>query len=76
MPRFGIGAGDKVAILSQNMPNYLVALFSTMAFGRVAVPILPDSSENEVTNILNHSENEYTRRLIAAVPSLGGKRYV
>ena len=26
--------------------------------------------------ILNHSENEYTRRLIAAVPSLGGKRYV
>ena len=27
-------------------------------------------------HILNHSENEYTRRLIAAVPSLGGKRYV
>ena len=26
--------------------------------------------------ILNHSENAYTRRLIAAVPSLGGKRYV
>ncbi len=58
MSRFGIGAGDKVAILSQNMPNYLVALFSTMAFGRVAVPILPDSSENEVTNILNHSETK------------------
>ena len=26
--------------------------------------------------ILNHSENAYTRKLIGAVPSLGGKRYV
>lgn len=56
MSRFGIGAGDKVAILSQNMPNYLIAFFSTTAYGRVAVPILPDSSESEVTNILTHSE--------------------
>lgn len=55
MSRFGIGAGDKVAILSQNMPNWTVAMFSAVPFGRVSVPILPDSSENEVTNILNHS---------------------
>ncbi len=27
-------------------------------------------------HILHHSENEYTRKLIAAVPSLGGERYV
>ena len=58
MSRFGISAGDKVAILSQNMPNWTVAFFSAAAFGRVAVPILPDSSENEVTNILNHSETK------------------
>ncbi len=57
MSRYGISAGDKVAILSQNMPNYLVAFFSVTAFGRVVVPILPDSSENEVTNILTHSES-------------------
>lgn len=56
MSRYGISAGDKVAILSQNMPNYLVAFFSVTAFGRVLVPILPDSSENEITNILTHSE--------------------
>ena len=54
--RYGLNAGDRIAILSQNMPNWTVSLFSIVAFGRVAVPILPDSSESEVTNILNHSE--------------------
>ncbi|MBQ9184470.1 MAG: AMP-binding protein [Bacteroidales bacterium] len=58
MSRFGIKAGDKVAILSQNMPNWTVALFSTVPFGRVSVPILPDSSESEVTNILTHSNTK------------------
>ncbi|MBQ4184332.1 MAG: AMP-binding protein [Bacteroidales bacterium] len=58
MSRFGIGAGDKVAILSQNMPNWVVAFMATAAYGRIAVPILPDSSENEVTNILTHSESK------------------
>lgn len=58
MSRFGIRAGNKVAILSQNMPNWTVAFFSAVAFGRVAVPILPDSSESEVTNILTHSDTQ------------------
>ena len=58
LSRFGISAGDKVAILSQNMPNWTVAFFTATAFGRVAIPILPDSSENEITNILTHSETK------------------
>ena len=58
LSRFGISAGDKVAILSQNMPNWTVAFFSIVPFGRVAVPILPDSSESEVTNILKHSDTK------------------
>ena len=32
--------------------------FTATAFGRVAIPILPDSSENEITNILTHSESK------------------
>ncbi len=56
MTRFGIGQGDRVAIFAQNMPNWVVAFFSATAFGRVAVPVLRDSSEVELTNILNHSE--------------------
>ena len=58
MTRFGIKHGDRVAIFSQNMPNWVVAYFSAVNFGRVAVPILPDSSEHELTNILNHSESK------------------
>ncbi len=55
LAQYGIGAGDRVAVLAQNTPNWTVAFFSAVAFGRVAVPILPDSSENEVTNIMEHS---------------------
>ena len=58
LSRFGIRHGDRVAILSQNMPNWVVAFFSATAFGRIAVPMLPDSSENEVSNILTHSESK------------------
>ena len=67
LSRYGIGAGDKVAILSQNMPNWTVAMFSLVPFGRISIPILPDSSENEVTNILNHSGSKaifISRRLM------------
>ena len=58
LTQYGIGAGDKVAILSQSMPNWSAAFFSIVPFGRIAIPILPDSSENEVTNIINHSETK------------------
>ena len=58
LTQYGIGAGDKVAILAQSMPNWSVAFFSIVPFGRIAIPILPDSSENEVTNIINHSETK------------------
>lgn len=55
---YGVGAEDKVALLSGSTPNWAVAFFSTVAFGRVTVPILPDFSENEVTNVLTHSESK------------------
>ena len=55
LSEYGIGAGSKVAIFSQSMPNWSVAFFSAVAFGRIAIPILPDSSGNEVKNIINHS---------------------
>ena len=58
LTQYGIGAGDKVAIYSQSMPNWSVAFYATAPFGRIAIPILPDSSENEVTNIINHSESK------------------
>lgn len=56
LSRYGIGADDKVGILSQNMPNWAVAYFATSAFGRISVPMLPDFSESDIKHILKHSE--------------------
>lgn len=69
LTQYGIGAGDRVAILSQSMPNWSVAFFSIVPFGRIAIPILPDSSENEITNILAHSES----KVIFVSKKLAGK---
>ena len=52
----GISGGDKVAILSSNMPNWGVTFFAITFMGAVVVPILPDFSANEVQNVLEHSE--------------------
>jgi len=51
----GICPGDKVAILSNNMPNWGIAYFSITFMGAVAVPILPDFSNTEVGNVIEHS---------------------
>ena len=37
----GLSAGDKVAILSSNMPNWGVCYFAVTTAGMIAVPILP-----------------------------------
>ena len=71
LSNFGINAGDKVAILSQNMPNWPVAFFAVTATGRIAVPMLTELTENEITNILVHSEAKalyVSRRLLPKVP--------
>ena len=52
----GISKGDKVVLLSQNMPNWAVAYFSITYFGGVVVPVLPDFHPSDVHHILKHSE--------------------
>jgi len=52
----GIRKGDKVALLSENMPNWAVAYFSATYFGAVIVPILPDFNPADVQHIIRHSE--------------------
>ncbi|HAZ04658.1 MAG: hypothetical protein A2W90_06685 [Bacteroidetes bacterium GWF2_42_66] len=52
----GISKGDKVAILSANMPNWGVAFFAIGVTGAIVVPILPDFHPNEIRNILKHAE--------------------
>jgi long-chain acyl-CoA synthetase len=52
----GIEKGDKVALLSENMPNWAIAYLSVTYFGGVIVPILPDFHKSDVHHIIRHSE--------------------
>ena len=52
----GLKPGDKVALLSSNMPNWGVCYFAVTSAGMVAVPILPDFSGDELDQIIAHSE--------------------
>jgi long-chain acyl-CoA synthetase len=52
----GIRKGDKVALLSENMPNWAVAYFAVTYFGGIIVPILPDFHPSDVQHIIRHSE--------------------
>ena len=52
----GIRKGDKVAILSANMPNWGITQFAIAQIGAIAVPVLPGFSTTEIQNILEHSE--------------------
>ena len=52
----GIKEGDKVALLSENMPNWGIAYFSITYIGAVVVPILPDFNPADVHHILRHCE--------------------
>jgi len=51
----GVIKGDRVAILSENCPNWGIAYFAITSMGAVVVPILNDFHPNEINYILKHS---------------------
>ncbi len=51
----GIITGDRVALLSENRPQWGVAYFAITTMGAVVVPILPEFRANEVNHILRHA---------------------
>ena len=52
----GLRGGDRVALLSTNMPNWPVCYFATVISGYIVVPILPDFSGPELDKIIGHAE--------------------
>jgi long-chain acyl-CoA synthetase len=73
----GIGQGDKVAILSENSPHWVIAYFGILATGATTVPILPDFQGPEVLSILEHAEakalfvsGKLLSRLTAGLPPM------
>jgi long-chain acyl-CoA synthetase len=69
----GIGFGDRVAILAENMPNWVVAYFGITSMGAVVVPILPDFHASDISRILRHAEVKgvfTSRRLVTKLGEL------
>ena len=56
LEKLGVKPGNTVAILSAGMPNWGVTYYAITFMGAIAVPILPDFHQDEVRNILEHSE--------------------
>ena len=54
---FGIRKDDKVAILSENRPEWIYSDLAILSLGAVTVPIFPTYRRREVEYIINHSES-------------------
>lgn len=52
----GIISGDKVAILSENQPNWAIVFFAVTSIGAVLIPIMTEFHSSQVQHIINHSE--------------------
>jgi long-chain acyl-CoA synthetase len=55
LAKWGIGKGDRVAILSENRPEWAVADFATMLLGAVDVPVYPTLTEEQTAALLKDS---------------------
>jgi long-chain acyl-CoA synthetase len=52
---WGIGRGDRVAILSENRPEWTITDFAALALGAVTVPIYSTQTTEQASYILNDS---------------------
>ncbi|KNG92752.1 class I adenylate-forming enzyme family protein [Pseudaestuariivita atlantica] len=65
----GIGAGDRVALLSRNAPRYFEALLAIWSCGAAAVPVNARLAEAETSWILTHADVS----LVCAGPDLAAQ---
>ncbi|MGA7564543.1 MAG: long-chain fatty acid--CoA ligase [Terriglobales bacterium] len=52
---YGIGRGDRVAILSENRPEWTITDFAVLSLGAVTVPIYATQTAEQTSYILNDS---------------------
>lgn len=55
--RSGLRKGDKVALYGKNSANWGIIYLSTVTYGAVIVPILPDFKPADVHHIVTHSDS-------------------
>ena len=70
----GVSAGDRVALLLENSPTYVVAFFGALRAGAVVVPLNTDTRTDGLVYILNDcgakaviSNRKHARRLVPAL---------
>jgi len=51
----GVKKGDRIIILSHNMPEWGLAYFAVTSTGAIAVPLMPDFKPAEIAKIIEHS---------------------
>jgi len=73
----GVKKGDRVALLSENRPEWGLAYFGVSRSGAIAVPIMVDFLPEQISAILEHSESKVlivSKRLAGKVASEGERR--
>ena len=55
---YGIAPGDRIAILGENRPEWLVCHMAAMTVGGVTCGVYPTSSAEEIEYIVEHSESK------------------
>ncbi len=55
---FGVGKTDKVAIHSENRPEWLISDIGTQSIGAISVGLYPTNPPSEVKYLLGHSESQ------------------
>jgi long-chain acyl-CoA synthetase len=78
LTELGLAHGDRVALLSESRPEWLIADFAVLAAGAVVVPIYPTLSAEQVAFILRDAEvrlaivssAEQRAKVMAAAPLL------
>ncbi|MDP2741476.1 MAG: AMP-binding protein, partial [bacterium] len=56
LQKFGADKGDKIAILSENRPEWAISDLAIMLVGAIVVPLHATFSPKAICNILNHSQ--------------------
>ena len=58
MEAAGIQKGDRIAVCGRNSAHWAVTFLATLTYGAVIVPILHEFNEEQIHNIVNHSDSK------------------
>lgn len=57
LEQLGVQRGDKVSLIGRDCAEWCMVWIGVVTYGAVIVPILPDFHEDDINNIINHSDS-------------------